>query len=234
MLHAANSDLATPENSGSEGSKYDAHPSPHLLAIAQLLELMGFKRGTPEYIEQFQLELDKGHQRQREREEREWEREERDLKRKRNHEICMRELEIEALKSSSQPDTSKGKRQPIQFPDLPKYKAGDDIMTYLDRYRAQIEICKYTEREACVLLHQLLPGELVTVIEHLPEDQHHKLDSVSEHLISAAGYKPEDFCRQYYQVKPDAYDNMYRFALRQLRNFRLWVESRQVAREYDA
>ena len=248
MPHAANSDLATPENSGSEGRKYDAHLSPHLLAIAQLLELMGLKRGTPEYIEQFQLELDKGHQRQREREEREREREERerereererereerDLERKRNHEIRMRELEIEALKSSSQPDTSEGKRQPIQFPDLPKYKAGYDIMTYLDRYRVQIEIRKYTEHEACVLLHQLLPEELVTVIERLPEDQRHKLDSVSEHLISAAGYKPEDFCRQYYQAKPDEYDNMYRFALRQLRNFRLWVELRQAAREYDA
>ena len=50
-------------------------------------------------------------------------------------------------------------------------------MTYLDRYRVQIEIRKYTEREACVLLHQLLPGELVTVTERLPEDQRHKLDS---------------------------------------------------------
>ena len=86
----------------------------------------------------------------------------------------------------------------------------------------------------CVLLHQLLPEELVTVTERIPEDQRHKLNSVSEHMISAAGYKPEDFCRQYYQAKPDEYDNMYRFAPRQLRNFRLWIESCQVAREYDA
>ena len=59
MPHTSNSDLETPENSGSGGSKHDAHPSPHLLAIAQLLELMGLKHGTPEYIEQFQLELDR-------------------------------------------------------------------------------------------------------------------------------------------------------------------------------
>ena len=118
MPHASNSDLATPENSGSGGSKYDANPSPHLLAIAQLLELMGLKRGTPEYTEQFQLELDKGHQRQRESEERECE----ERERKRNQEIRVRELEIEALKSSTQSDTSEGKRRPIQFPDLPNIK----------------------------------------------------------------------------------------------------------------
>ena len=117
---------------------------------------------------------------------------------------------------------------------MSKYKAGDDIISYLDKYRVQIEIRKYTEREACVLLHQLLPEELVTVIECLPEDQRHKLDSVSEHLISAAGYKPENFCQQYYQAKPNEYDNMYRFALRQLQNFHLWIESHQVAGEYQA
>ena len=190
------------------------------------MELQNTREREKEKLEREKEQLE----REREREKEQLEREREILNHEREREREQFELKRLKLEARSRPETPVATvtNRPIKFPDLQRFNTGEDILLCLDRYRVQYEVRKYTEEEACILPQQLLPSNLVDVIERMPSDERIKFDLVSKNLITAAGYKPEDFCNQYYRAHPDEFDNAYRYILRQQRNFRLWCRSRNV------
>ena len=151
--------------------------------------------------------------------------------------IKIKALEVEKMKLEKNVTTSSTEVEKetfrIHMPNVPPYKTGDDIASYLIRFEGIAESMHWDDEVMARNLSLLISDQVLDIYTSFPYEVRSTYKELKPALISALKFTPDHYRKSFKTSKPSDVKTYHQFVTNLFRLFDNWLESSQVMKTFE-
>ena len=121
----------------------------------------------------------------------------------------------------------------IRMPNVPPYKTGEDIASYLIRFESIAESMNWDDAVMARNLGLLISDKTLDIYTSFPYEVRSSYVELKPALISALKYTPDYYRKTFKSCKPPDATTYHQFVTRLFRLFDNWIESCDVIKTFE-
>ena len=177
-------------------------------------------------------------EKERERDEREKENERKEREIQRQHELSIKQMEVELAKNANNSCKATTQNSPVSASSIPKLPPfvdqKDDLDSYLNRFERFAKSNGWEKSSWATCLSALLTGRALDVYSRMPEASASDYDSLKEALLKRYELTESGFRNRFRNSKSEAGESPEQFCCRLKNYLTRWIELSGISKDFDS